>query len=162
MRDELPSRPGRFHLRALRSVLLVGGFTGRGEEDFQYLDEHLGAYLRRQKARLGAPKAVTATAHKLARLVYMMLKQGTAYVWCRSGILRKTVSRSGFTKPETKSTRIGVRGEFRLAGNHNPNAGFSFSYPYGQNQAGTTGCDTFSTVTFSLTHQTPYPYIQNI
>lgn len=40
----------------------------------------LGAYLRRQRARLGAPKAITATAHKLARLVYTMLKQGTAYV----------------------------------------------------------------------------------
>ncbi|MDT8335076.1 MAG: transposase, partial [Desulfurivibrionaceae bacterium] len=40
----------------------------------------LGAYLRRQKARLGAPKAITATAHKLARLVYAMLKHGTAYV----------------------------------------------------------------------------------
>jgi transposase len=32
------------------------------------------------KARLGAPKAITATAHKLARLVYSMLKHGTAYV----------------------------------------------------------------------------------
>ena len=32
------------------------------------------------KARLGAPKAITATAHKLARLVYTMLKHGTAYV----------------------------------------------------------------------------------
>jgi len=40
----------------------------------------LGAYLRRQKARLGAPKAVTATAHKLARLVYRLLKFGTEYV----------------------------------------------------------------------------------
>jgi len=40
----------------------------------------LGAYLRRQRARLGAPKAITATAHKLARLVYSMLKHGTAYV----------------------------------------------------------------------------------
>jgi hypothetical protein len=40
----------------------------------------LGAYLRRQRARLGAPKAITATAHKLARLVYAMLKHGTAYV----------------------------------------------------------------------------------
>lgn len=40
----------------------------------------LGAYLRRQRSRLGAPKAITATAHKLARLVYSMLKQGTAYV----------------------------------------------------------------------------------
>ena len=40
----------------------------------------LGAYLRRQRARLGSPKAITATAHKLARLVYAMLSQGTSYV----------------------------------------------------------------------------------
>jgi transposase len=40
----------------------------------------LGAYLRRQKARLGTPKAITATAHKMARLIYTMLKKGTAYV----------------------------------------------------------------------------------
>ncbi len=40
----------------------------------------LGAYLRRQRSRLGAPKAITATAHKLARLVYAMLKYGTDYV----------------------------------------------------------------------------------
>ena len=40
----------------------------------------LGAYFRRQKTRLGAPKAATATAHKLARLIYSMLKHGTAYV----------------------------------------------------------------------------------
>jgi len=40
----------------------------------------LGAYLRRLRSRLGAPKAITATAHKLARLVYAMLKNGAAYV----------------------------------------------------------------------------------
>lgn len=40
----------------------------------------LGAFLRRKKAQLGAPKAITATAHKLARLIYRMLKYGTAYV----------------------------------------------------------------------------------
>jgi transposase len=40
----------------------------------------LGAFFRRMKARLGAPKAITATAHKLARLIYTMLKHGTAYV----------------------------------------------------------------------------------
>jgi predicted aldo/keto reductase-like oxidoreductase len=31
-------------------------------------------------ARLGKPQAVTATAHKLARMVYSMLKHGTEYV----------------------------------------------------------------------------------
>jgi transposase len=40
----------------------------------------LGAYVRRQRSRLGAPKAITATAHKLARMIYSMLKYGTAFV----------------------------------------------------------------------------------
>ena len=40
----------------------------------------LGAYFRRMKSRLGTSKAITATAHKLARLLYSMLKHGTAYV----------------------------------------------------------------------------------
>ena len=42
-------------------------------------DSALGAFLRRKKAHLGAPAAITATAHKLARLVYSMLKNGTEY-----------------------------------------------------------------------------------
>ena len=40
----------------------------------------LGANYRRLRARLGAPKAITAMAHKLARLVYRMLKFGQQYV----------------------------------------------------------------------------------
>jgi transposase len=40
----------------------------------------LGGYFRRMRARLGPPKAITATAHKLARLVYRMLKYGEEYV----------------------------------------------------------------------------------
>jgi transposase len=40
----------------------------------------LGAYYRRLAARLGKGKAITATAHKLARLVYAMLTQGSEYV----------------------------------------------------------------------------------
>jgi transposase len=40
----------------------------------------LGAYYRRMAARIGKPQAITATAHKLARIVYSMLKHGSAYV----------------------------------------------------------------------------------
>jgi transposase len=40
----------------------------------------LGAFFRRMKVRLGTPKAITATAHKLARLVYSLLRHGSAYV----------------------------------------------------------------------------------
>lgn len=39
----------------------------------------LGAKFRRLRARLGAPKAITAMAHHLARLIYRMLKFGTEY-----------------------------------------------------------------------------------
>ncbi len=39
----------------------------------------LGGFFRRQKARLGSPKAVTAAAHKLAKIFYSMLKNKTAY-----------------------------------------------------------------------------------
>lgn len=40
----------------------------------------LGAFFRRMKARLGAPKAITATAHKLACLIYRILRFGTEYL----------------------------------------------------------------------------------
>jgi hypothetical protein len=40
----------------------------------------LGAHCRRMAARMGAGKAITATAHKLARPVYALLTQGTEHV----------------------------------------------------------------------------------
>ena len=39
----------------------------------------LGAFYRRIRARLGSPKAITATAHKIARIFYQMWKYGTPY-----------------------------------------------------------------------------------
>jgi transposase len=39
----------------------------------------LGQYYRRMRAKLGPPQAVTATAHKLARIVYHLLTTGQAY-----------------------------------------------------------------------------------
>lgn len=40
----------------------------------------LGTFLRRKKAQLGAPKAITATAHKLALIIYAMLRDRKPYV----------------------------------------------------------------------------------
>jgi transposase len=44
----------------------------------------LGGFCRRMKARLGAAEGITATAHKLARIIYRLIKHGEAYV--RQGI----------------------------------------------------------------------------
>lgn len=40
----------------------------------------LGAYFRRMLSRVDKSKAITATAHKLARLIYLMLTKGVEYV----------------------------------------------------------------------------------
>lgn len=40
----------------------------------------IGASYRRKKAQLGMPKAITATAHKLARIFYHLWKYGESYL----------------------------------------------------------------------------------
>ncbi len=40
----------------------------------------LGAYYRRMKARLGPEKAINASAHKLARMIYLTLKEQRPYL----------------------------------------------------------------------------------
>lgn len=40
----------------------------------------LGAYFRRMAARMDTPKAITAVAHKLARLIYHLMTKGEEYV----------------------------------------------------------------------------------
>ena len=39
----------------------------------------LGDYYRRMKAKLGAPEAITAAAHKLARILHHLIKHRCAY-----------------------------------------------------------------------------------
>jgi transposase len=40
---------------------------------------HLGKYYRRMKAKLGGEPAITAAAHKLARIIYTLITKGVAY-----------------------------------------------------------------------------------
>jgi transposase len=49
-------------------------------QNLQRSQSALGAFFRRIAARRGLAKAITATAYKLARIVYALLKHGTAYV----------------------------------------------------------------------------------
>jgi transposase len=43
-------------------------------------DSALGAFYRKMRAKEGGPKAITATAHKIARIFYFMLKHKQEYV----------------------------------------------------------------------------------
>jgi transposase len=80
----------------------------------------MGAHHRRMKAKLGAAKGITATAHRLARILYSLLKNGEAYV--RQGLeeyerkyqarrlagLHKAAQTMGFTLVQKEPAPAGV------------------------------------------------------
>jgi transposase len=48
-------------------------------QSLQQSESALGVFYRRMRARLGAPKAITAAAHKLARIIFHMLTTRESY-----------------------------------------------------------------------------------
>ena len=48
-------------------------------QSLHHSQSYLGHFYRRMRAKLGAPKAITATAHKLARIIYHMVTEGQEY-----------------------------------------------------------------------------------
>jgi transposase len=67
------SRVRRGQNRAARALRLAA-------QGCHHAKNALGAFYRRLRSRLGAPKAVVATARKIAERVYRLLKYGAAYV----------------------------------------------------------------------------------
>ena len=72
--DKVLSRGTRHVLSRAANALRLGASTLLRSQTY------LGAQYRRLRSKLGAPKAITAMAHRLARLVYRMLKYGQHYV----------------------------------------------------------------------------------
>lgn len=63
----------RVHSRAAQALHLAAQSLARSKTA-------LGAFYRRIRARTNSAKAIVATAHKLAKLIYRMLKYGEQYV----------------------------------------------------------------------------------
>jgi transposase len=68
----------------------------------------LGVFYRRKRARLGAPKAITAAAHKLARIIYRMLKYGEEYVEQGQKAYEQQQRRQSFKTLRTLASHLGV------------------------------------------------------
>jgi transposase len=60
------------HNRAAQALRMAAQAAGNSHSA-------MGDYFRRMRARVGPKEAVTATAHKLARIVYHMLKHRQSY-----------------------------------------------------------------------------------
>ena len=72
-------------------------------------DSALGAFLRRKKTHLGAPKAITATAHKLARLIYSMLRYGQEYVDAGSEYYETHYQRRALRTAKRRAAQLGYQ-----------------------------------------------------
>ena len=72
-------------------------------------DSALGAFLRRKKAHLGAPKAITATAHKLARIIYSMLRYGQGYVDAGAGYYENQYHQRALHTARRRAAQLGYQ-----------------------------------------------------
>jgi transposase len=68
----LSSRTRQTNSRASHALRIAAQTLARSKS-------HLGNFYRRMRARLGGPQAITATAHKLARIVYHLITTGQHY-----------------------------------------------------------------------------------
>ena len=69
----------------------------------------LGAYFRRMRAKLGGPAAVTATAHKLARIIYAMLKNQTEYTDPGESYYQEQTRRRAIKRLKRKAKDLGFQ-----------------------------------------------------
>jgi transposase len=58
-----------------------------GAQSLHHAKDYLGEFFRRITRKLGRPQAITATAHKLARIVYHLLGAKEAY---NEGVFHKS------------------------------------------------------------------------
>lgn len=57
----------------------VGQLFRQAANSLHHSTTSMGDYLRRMKAKMGAPAAITATAHRIARVFYAIVKQQVEY-----------------------------------------------------------------------------------
>jgi transposase len=80
-----------------------------GARSLHHSDSAMGAYFRRLRARLGAPKATTAAAHKLARIMYRMIKEKKEYVDLGADYYEQKYKEREIVKLVRKAAKFGLK-----------------------------------------------------
>ena len=70
-------------------------------------DTMVGAYFRAIRARKGPQQAIVATAHKLARIVYHLLKYGDAYVEERAAVYEQQRHERNLRQLSQRAAKLG-------------------------------------------------------
>ena len=96
----LSSRTKRNANRAAAALRLAAGALHHSESA-------LGAFYRRKRAQLGSPKAITAAAHKLARIIYSMLRHVQNYVDQGAEYYEKQYRQRAFRAAQRRAAQLG-------------------------------------------------------
>lgn len=75
----------------------------------QRSDSALGAFYRRLKSKYGAMQATTATAHKIARIVYHLLKHQEEYIDPGATYYEEQYRNRAIKNLERKAARLGMQ-----------------------------------------------------
>lgn len=78
-------------------------------QSLSHSDSYLGAFYRRIKARSDAPTAITATAHKLARIIYAMLRDQTEYIDPGADFYEEQYRQRAIKNLERKAKKLGLK-----------------------------------------------------
>lgn len=93
--------------RVLKTNQRAGQAFRMGAQSLSRKQDGFGEYYRRQRARLGPQQAVVATAHKLARVFYHMLKERTAFQPLSQDEYAKQVRTREIANLQKKAARLG-------------------------------------------------------
>ena len=98
----LRSKTGKTTNRAARAFRLAAQAVSR-------TDTALGAFFRRMRAKHGAAKAIVATANKIARMVYHMLKDKRPYVDHGADYYEQKYQEQAIKKLKRQAAKLGMK-----------------------------------------------------
>ena len=99
---------GRILSRRTRKVANRAATTLRlAAQGVSRTDSWLGLFYRRMQSRLGPAAAITATAHKLACIVYHLLKYKEPYVEIKSVLYAERIERARLSKLKKQAAAMG-------------------------------------------------------
>ena len=95
--------------RTKRSKNKAREALGMAAQSLAHSDSYLGAYYRRMRGKFGAPKAKRAAAHKLAKIIYSMLKRGKEFTELGQSYFEEMHSKRTLANMEKKLKNMGYK-----------------------------------------------------
>ena len=96
----LDSRTSRITNKAAQAFRIAANTLYRSKS-------FIGAFLRRMRSRLGTAKAITATAHKLARILYIMISEKKQFVEFGQDAYERQYKERALAKIKRKASEFG-------------------------------------------------------